>query len=337
MSHSHSHDHGDGLLHDHDHSPDHSHSHDHAHDHAHGHAHGHGHSHAPVDFGRAFLIGISLNTAFVAVEALYGFLANSTALIADAGHNLSDVLGLATAWIAAVLSKRPPTARYTYGLRNTSILAALANAVLLLIASGAILLEAVQRLIEPEPVKSTTIIVVAAIGIVINGATAWLFASGQKGDINIRGAYLHMIADAAISAGVVVAGVVILLTGWLWVDPLTSLMVVAVIVWGTWGLLRESTAMSLDAVPAAIDPLAVRAFLQGRPGVTSIHDLHIWPMSTTETALTAHLVIADGHPGDAFLSETSRLLAERFSIGHTTIQIEITEPSNCVLAPDHVI
>ncbi|MBN9603924.1 MAG: cation transporter [Afipia felis] len=326
QSHSHSHQHG------HDHA-DHSHGHDHTHD---GHTH-HGHHHAPVDFGRAFLIGITLNTVFVGVEALYGYLANSTALLADAGHNLSDVLGLATAWIAAVLSKRAPTARYTYGLRNTSILAALANAMLLLIASGAILLEAVQRLLEPEPVKSVTVMVVAAIGILVNGATAWLFASGQKGDINIRGAYLHMIADAAISAGVVVAGLLILLTGWLWVDPLTSLIVVGVIVWGTWGLLRESTAMSLAAVPTSIDPVAVRALLASRPGVSSIHDLHIWPMSTTETALTAHLVTPAGHPGDDFLIETCRLLHERFQIGHSTIQIEISEQSNCTLAPEHVI
>ncbi|EKS30887.1 cation diffusion facilitator family transporter [Afipia felis] len=330
MSHSHSHDHHHGHHHDH---ADHSHGHDHAHD---GHAH-HGHHHAPVDFGRAFLIGITLNTVFVGVEALYGYLANSTALLADAGHNLSDVLGLATAWIAAVLSKRAPTARYTYGLRNTSILAALANAMLLLIASGAILLEAVQRLLEPEPVKSVTVMVVAAIGILVNGATAWLFASGQKGDINIRGAYLHMIADAAISAGVVVAGLLILLTGWLWVDPFTSLIVVGVIVWGTWGLLRESTAMSLAAVPTSIDPVAVRALLASRPGVSSIHDLHIWPMSTTETALTAHLVTPAGHPGDDFLIETCRLLHERFQIGHSTIQIEISEQSNCTLAPEHVI
>lgn len=326
QSHSHSHQHG------HDHA-DHSHGHDHTHD---GHAH-HGHHHAPVDFGRAFFIGITLNTVFVGVEALYGYLANSTALLADAGHNLSDVLGLATAWIAAVLSKRAPTARYTYGLRNTSILAALANAMLLLIASGAILLEAVQRLLEPEPVKSVTVMVVAAIGILVNGATAWLFASGQKGDINIRGAYLHMIADAAISAGVVVAGLLILLTGWLWVDPLTSLIVVGVIVWGTWGLLRESTAMSLAAVPTSIDPVAVRALLASRPGVSSIHDLHIWPMSTTETALTAHLVTPAGHPGDDFLIETCWLLHERFQIGHSTIQIEISEQSNCTLAPEHVI
>lgn len=323
MSHSHSH----GQHHGHDHD------HDHAHD-DHGH---HDHHHAPADFGRAFLIGITLNTAFIGIEGLYGYLANSTALLADAGHNLSDVLGLATAWIAAVLSKRAPTARYTYGLRNTSILAALANAVLLLIASGAILLEAVQRLIEPEPVKSTTIIVVAAIGILVNGVTAWLFASGQKGDINIRGAYLHMIADAAVSAGVVIAGLVIMQTGWLWVDPLTSLVVVGVIVWSTWGLLRESTAMSLDAVPAFIDPLAVRVYLQGLTGVSSIHDLHIWPISTTETALTAHLVTPGGHPGDGFLIETCKQLHERFRIEHSTLQIEISEHSNCALAPDNVI
>ncbi|MBE0702115.1 MAG: cation transporter [Afipia sp.] len=334
MSHSHSHSH---HGHHHDHAA-HAHHHGHAHDdHAHDdHAH-HGHHHAPVDFGRAFLIGITLNTAFVGIESLYGYLANSTALLADAGHNLSDVLGLATAWIAAVLSKRAPTARYTYGLRNTSILAALANAVLLLIASGAILLEAVQRLIEPEPVKSTTIIVVAAIGILVNGATAWLFASGQKGDINIRGAYLHMMADAGVSAGVVIAGLIIMQTGWLWIDPLTSLAVVGVIVWSTWSLLRESTAMSLAAVPASIDPAAVRAMLASRPGVSSIHDLHIWPMSTTETALTAHLVTPGGHPGDVFLVETCQLLQEHFRINHSTIQIEISEHSNCALAPDHVI
>ncbi len=334
MSHSHSHSHH-GHHHDHAaHAHDHGHAHD---DHAHDdHAH-HGHHHAPVDFGRAFLIGITLNTAFVGIESLYGYLANSTALLADAGHNLSDVLGLATAWIAAVLSKRAPTARYTYGLRNTSILAALANAVLLLIACGAILLEAVQRLIEPEPVKSTTIIVVAAIGILVNGATAWLFASGQKGDINIRGAYLHMMADAGVSAGVVIAGLIIMQTGWLWVDPLTSLAVVGVIVWSTWSLLRESTAMSLAAVPASIDPVAVRALLASRPGVSSIHDLHIWPMSTTETALTAHLVTPGGHPGDGFLVETCQLLQEHFRISHSTIQIEISEHSNCALAPDHVI
>jgi cobalt-zinc-cadmium efflux system protein len=322
------------MTHEHDH---HHHNHDHGdHDHGHGHSH-HGYSHAPADFGRAFVIGIALNGGFVVIEALYGFLANSTALLADAGHNLSDVLGLVAAWIAAVLAKRVPTARFTYGLRNSSILAALFNAVLLLIASGAIMLEAIQRLFTPEPVKSLTIIVVAAIGIFVNGFTAWLFASGQNGDINIRGAYLHMAADAAISAGVVAAGIIIMLTGWLWLDPLTSLALVAIIVWGTWSLLRESTAMSLAAVPSGIDPAAVRDFLSARPGVTSIHDLHIWPMSTTETALTAHLVTPGGNPGDAFLLQTCHELQERFGIGHTTLQIETSEQTHCTLAPDEVV
>jgi cobalt-zinc-cadmium efflux system protein len=314
-----------------------SHNHD-GRDH-HGHDdHGHGHhSHAPATFGRAFAIGIALNAGFVLIETGYGFVANSTALLADAGHNLSDVLGLVVAWIAAVLSRRPPTPRLTYGLRNTSILAALLNAVMLLIASGAIMLEAARRLVAPEPVATMTVIVVAAIGIAINGVTAWLFAAGRDRDLNIRGAYLHMAADAAISAGVVVAGGVIMATGWLWIDPLASLAIVAVIVAGTWGLLRESTAMSLAAVPDGIDPVAVRAYLAGRPGVASIHDLHIWPMSTTETALTAHLVTPAGHPGDDFLAETCRELARRFGIGHATLQIEVATVPSCALAPDHVV
>jgi cobalt-zinc-cadmium efflux system protein len=304
--------------------------HNHDHDHA-------GHVHAPRNFGRAFAIGIGLNAAFVLVEAGYGFVSNSTALLADAGHNLSDVLGLVVAGIAAVLSKRPPTPRLTYGLRNTSILAALLNAVLLLIAAGAIILEAIQRLLHPEPVASMTVIVVAAIGIVINGVTAWLFASGRDGDLNIRGAYLHMAADAAVSAGVVTAGVLIMLTGWLWVDPVASLLIVAVIVWGTWGLLRESTAMSMAAVPSAIDPTAVRGYLVALPGVVSIHDLHIWPMSTTEIALTAHLVMPAGNPGDTFLIETCRQLSDRFKIGHATLQIENATTARCALEPDHVV
>jgi cobalt-zinc-cadmium efflux system protein len=315
-----------------------SHSHHGHHSHQDRHEHGHaGHSHAPADFGRAFAIGIGLNTAFVIVEATYGFLSNSTALLADAGHNLSDVLGLVVAWIAAHLATRPPTPRLTYGLRNTSTLAALTNAVLLLVAAGAILLEAVQRLIDPEPVASMTIIAVATAGIAINGFTAWLFASGRKGDLNIRGAYLHMAADAAVSAGVVIAGLVIMQTGWLWVDPLTSLLIVAVIVWGTWGLLRESMAMSLAAVPAGIDPHAVRAYLSELPGVASMHDLHIWPMGTTEVALTAHLVTPAGHPGDDFLKAACDGLHQRFGIGHTTIQIEISATARCALKADHAV
>lgn len=300
----------------------------------HGHDHsGHAHSHAPQDFGRAFVIGVGLNAAFLTAEAVFGFLANSTALIADAGHNLSDVLGLVVAWVAVVLARRAPTPRLTYGLRNASILAALINAILLLLAAGAIALEAVQRLANPEPVKSVTVIVVAAIGILINGFTAWLFMSGRDTDLNIRGAYLHMVADALVSVGVVIGGAIILFTGALWIDPLISLVIVAVIVWSTWGLLRESTAMSLAAVPARIDPAKVRAYLGERPGVAALHDLHIWPISTTETALTAHLVMPGGHPGDAFLSAIADELKHRFGIGHVTVQIDI-DAAACVLASE---
>jgi len=323
------------------HSHDHSHN-DHAHDgHSHGHAgHSHaGHVHAPANFGTAFAIGITLNTAFVIVEAIYGYTSNSTALIADAGHNLSDVLGLVVAWIAVILSKRPPSPRYTYGLRGSSILAALFNAVFLLIAVGAIGWEAVMRLLHPEPVAEKTVIIVAAIGILINGFTALLFASGRKSDLNIKGAYLHMAADAAVSAGVVIAAVIIMFTGWLWLDAVTSLAIVAVIVWGTWGLLRDSTAMSLGAVPPSIDPLAVRRYLEQTPGVSQVHDLHIWPMSTTEVALTCHLVMPGGQPGDAFLLHTAQHLNDDFGIHHTTIQIEtnIETACACALAPDQAV
>ncbi|MGN6284451.1 MAG: cation diffusion facilitator family transporter [Afipia sp.] len=305
------------------------------HDH-HGHSHA-GHHHAPADFGRAFAIGIALNIAFVIAETTYGVLSNSTALLADAGHNLSDVLGLVVAWVAAHLAKRPPTPRLTYGLRNSSTLAALANAVLLLIAAGAILLEAAQRLINPEPVASMTVVVVASIGILINGFTAWMFASGRRDDLNIRGAYLHMAADALVSVGVVVAALIMMQTGWLWLDPVTSIIIVVVIVWGTWGLLRESMAMSLAAVPASIDPAAVRDHLSALPGVASVHDLHIWPMGTTEIALTAHLVMPAGHPGDNFLIRACSELEHRFRIGHTTLQIEISETARCALEADHVV
>ncbi|CAO4163135.1 Cation diffusion facilitator family transporter [Methylorubrum populi] len=329
----------------HDHRHDHAHPHDEEHDdtHAgHGHGHGghdhggsghgsHGHVHAPKDFGRAFALGISLNLGFVVVEAIYGWLSNSMALVADAGHNLSDVLGLAAAWIAAVLVKRAPSARFTYGLRGSSILAALFNAVVLLVATGGIIVEALQRLFHPEPVAGTTVMVVAGIGILINGFTAWLFASGSKGDINIRGAYLHMVADAAVSAGVVLAGLVILGTGFDWIDPLVSLVIAALIIVATWGLLRDSVAMSLAAVPPGIDPEAVRACLAARPGVSGLHDLHIWPMSTTESALTAHLVLAGAAPDRLFLKETADELRQRFGIAHATIQIEIEGETACTL------
>ncbi|MFC3674986.1 cation diffusion facilitator family transporter [Ferrovibrio xuzhouensis] len=318
------------------------HKHDHkSHDHgvhahgSHGHGHSHaGHAHAPASFGRAFAIGITLNVAFVAIEAAYGILANSMALLADAGHNLSDVLGLVIAWIAAILSRRPPSSRYTYGLRSSSILAALFNAIFLLLAVGAIGWEAIQRLASPEPVAGTTVIVVAAIGIAINGFTAWLFMAGSKGDLNIRGAYLHMAADAAVSAGVVLAGIAILFTGWLWLDPVVSIVIVLVIVWGTWGLLRESVAMSLDAVPSGISLEAVQAYLAGIPGVTEVHDLHIWSMSTTEVALTAHLVRPGLPVDDRLIAETSAALEQRFGIHHSTIQLESGD-TQCTFAPAH--
>jgi cobalt-zinc-cadmium efflux system protein len=319
---------------------DHSHhDHDHDHDHHdHGHAHGlGGHVHAPASFGTAFAIGIALNTGFVIVEGIYGYASNSMALVADAGHNLSDVLGLLVAWSAVVLSKRAPSPRFTYGLRGSSILAALFNAVFLLVAVGAIAWEAVLRLMNPEPVAEIIVMVVAAVGILINGITAWLFASGGKGDINIRGAYLHMLADAAVSAGVVAAGLLILLTGWTWLDAVTSLAISAVIVWGTWGLLRESLAMSMGAVPSTIDPAAVRDYLLRCPGVAQAHDLHIWPMSTTEVALTCHLVMPAGSPGDAYLMEVAHRLKRDFGIEHATIQVETSYASPCSLAPDHVV
>lgn len=292
------------------------------HGHDHGPNHGHGHSHAPADFGKAFAIGIALNSAYIVVEAGYGFAIGSMALLADAGHNLSDVFGLIIAWTGATLAKRPPSKRFTFGFRGSSILAALFNAVLLLVAVGLIALEAIQRIVYPAPVAGGTIIVVAAIGIVINGATAMLFARGRKGDINIRGAYLHMAADAAVSAGVVVAGALILWTGSSWIDPATSLFIGLVILLSTWGLLKDAVKMSLAAVPEHIDLDDVRSELEGLDGVAQVHHLHIWNMSTTETALTAHIVMPAGHPGDAFLAGLQAKLTERFQIGHSTIQIE---------------
>jgi cobalt-zinc-cadmium efflux system protein len=306
--------------------------HDHAvrhHAHA-GHDHHHGLHHvpAPATFGRAFAIGIGLNLAFTAVEAIFGVFSNSVALLADAGHNLSDVLGLVVAWAATALTRRPPTARYTYGLGASSIFAALFNAVFLLVAVGAIGWEAVQRFAAPKPVAGGTIIAVAAIGILINGVTAWLFASGRKADINIRGAFLHMVADAAVSAGVVLAGLGMRYTGWLWLDPATSLLIAVVIVAGSWRLLRDSVDLSLDAVPAHIDPHAVEAYLAGLPGVLAVHDLHIWGMSTSEAALTVHLVKPDARVDDALLARIREELHSRFGIGHSTVQFELGDASH---------
>lgn len=300
-----------------------------AHSHAHHGGHSHGHAHAPADFGRAFAIGIILNIVFVAVEAGAGFVTGSMALLADAGHNLSDVIGLVIAWGGATLAKRPPSKRFTYGLRGSTILAAMLNALLLLVAIGAIALEAVQRLAHPQPVAGAMVMLIAGIGILVNGATAMLFFSGRSHDLNVRGAYLHMAADAAVSAGVVIAGLAILLTGAAWIDPVVSVAVCFLIFWGTWGLLRDSVTMSLAGVPEGIDRDKVEVELLLSPGVTKVHDLHIWPMSTTEIALTAHLVVPSGHPGDALLHEIGHRLEHAFGIHHATIQIETGHAADC--------
>ncbi|MES2019625.1 MAG: cation diffusion facilitator family transporter [Pseudomonadota bacterium] len=313
----------------------HDHDHDHAHDHDH-HGHGHHHHHAaPNGNERAFALAIGLNTLFVAIEFSYGFIANSTALMADAGHNLSDVLGLMVAWGAATLARSAPNRRYTYGLRSSSILAALLNALILMMACGAILWEAVQRLTSAPPVAGVTVAVVAAIGVAINGLSAWLFMAGSKDDINIRGAYQHMAADAAISLGVVISGLAIMATGLAWLDPLVSIVIVLFILASTWSLLKESLRLVLAAVPDNVDAARVSAFLLARPGVTAIHDLHIWAMSTTETALTAHLVMPAGYPGDTAVDAISDQLKSDFKIHHCTLQIEMgTTVHGCTLHGD---
>tara|TARA_R110000850_G_scaffold101071_8_gene209193 strand:+ start:3204 stop:4163 length:960 start_codon:yes stop_codon:yes gene_type:complete len=301
----------------------------HHHNHGHsGHSHhdSHGaHGHMPTNFSRAFALGIGLNVAYIIIEVVYGLLAGSMALLADAGHNLSDVLGLVVAWAGVELGKRPPSKRFTYGLGGSSILAALLNGLFLLVACGAIALAAIERLSSPGPIASTTVVIVASIGILINFGTAMLFVRGQKEDINIRGAFLHMMADAGVSAGVVVGGIVIYFTGLNWVDPLISLLIVALIFWSTWGLLTEAVRMSLAGVPRSINVEEVQAYLVSLPGVRAVHDLHIWPMSTSETAMTAHLVLPDGHPGRGFLSEIQTQMIQQFSIHHATIQIEIDD------------
>ena len=302
------------------------------------HNHSHGHDHGTSSYNRAFIVSVALNTGFVVIEATYGILANSLALLADAGHNLSDVLGLLLAWGASVLVRRRPTARRTFGLRRSSILAALLNAAFLLIVSGGIGWEAIQRFRTPSDVAGGTVIVVAAIGIAVNTISALMFLSGRKNDLNIRGAFLHLAADAAVSLGVVLAGVAIVVTGWQWLDPAVSLGVTAVIVVGTWQLFWESFNLVLDAVPEGIEPLAVRTYLAERPGVAHVHDLHIWAMSTTEVALTVHLVTPDEHPGDAFLAQVCQELHEHFGIEHTTIQIELGDSDSiCALASENVV
>jgi cobalt-zinc-cadmium efflux system protein len=347
--HAHSHGadgHGDGgqsgSEHGHDSHAGHNHSHSHSrsvHGHAgHSHAgHSHTHAHAPVaGHGRAFALAVALNVAIVVVQAVYGVIAHSTALLADAGHNLSDVLGLLLAWGATWLAARRPSARYTFGYGSSSILASLANAGLLLFACGVIVAEAIGRLMNPAPVAGLVVFVVATVGVVVNGFSAWLFMRGQKDDLNLRGAFLHMAADAAISAAVAISGLVILYTSWTWLDPVMSLLVVAVVVVGTWGLLRDSVRMALDAVPPGVDLQNIRDYLAEQPGVTDVHDLHVWALSTTGNALSAHLVMPAGHPGDESIDGIVVTLRERFSMQHATLQVDLgTTEHRCAMDHSH--
>jgi cobalt-zinc-cadmium efflux system protein len=304
-------------------------THDHGHDH---------HAHAHEGTGRAFAIGIVLNAAIVVVEVVYGILSHSMALFADAGHNLGDVLGLALAGGATVLARRAPTRRRTYGFRRITLLSALANGVVLLVATGAIAWESIRRLVEPEPVDAKTVIGVAAVAAVVNGASALLFLRGRKDDLNVRAAFVHLAGDAGIAAGVVVASFVVLRTAWLWVDPLASLAVAALILVSTWSLLRRAMGLVLDAVPEQIDIDAVYGYLASLPCVAEVHDLHVWAMSTTETALTAHLVMPPNSCAPSFLSDICHELHERFGIEHPTLQVDPQDaPRPCKLASDEAV
>ncbi|MBV1836326.1 cation diffusion facilitator family transporter [Acetobacter estunensis] len=336
--------------HDHDHSAhaDHGHGCAHAHEHdEHGHGeqgcdHGHGlfghHHHAPASFGTIFAVGMAINTLYLVIEAVWGVLAHSLALLADAGHNLSDVLALGAAWLAHNLSQRAPSQRFTYGLRRSSILAALTNAVILLLVTGGIAWEAILRLFHPEPVAGRTVMIVAAIGILVNGATALMLMKGQKEDLNIRGAFLHMATDALASFAVVVTGAMVLLTNLTWLDPAISLAISVLIVGATWALLRDSLDMALDAVPRDVNPGEVEQYLRTLPGVTELHDLHIWAMSTTENALTAHLVRASSTDNDRLLETVGETLRSRFGIVHPTIQIETARcDAGCTLQGSGVV
>ena len=307
------------------------------HDHSHNH-NDHAHQHGPANYNMAFAVGITLNLGFVFIESFYGYLSHSLALMADAGHNLSDVLGLLLAWGATYLATKKPSKKYTYGFRSSSILAALANAIFLLVAVGGIAWEAIHRFNNQEQVGTSTVMVVAGIGILINGFTAFLFMSGRKKDLNLKGAYLHMLSDALVSVGVVIAGLIISLTGLNWIDPLVSLIIAVIIIAGTWGLLRDSVQLALNAVPENINQEKVMLYLKELPLVSEVHDLHIWAMSTTETALTAHIIIKSGHPGDLFLKKLRHELEHDFGIHHVTVQIEMGDANEkCEMAPDEVV
>jgi cobalt-zinc-cadmium efflux system protein len=296
-----------------------------------GHTHDHSHDLAPENFGWRFGIATALNVALVLGQVWYGFAANSLALLADAGHNFGDVLGLVLAWGAFAFADWKPSRRFTYRMHAASILSSLANGLLLLVAIGAIAYEAIQRLTHPQPVATTDVIVVAAFAVVVNGVSAWLLAGGSRSDINMRGAFLHMLADAGVSIAVVLAAVGIIFTGWDWLDPVASLLISVVILWGTWNLLREAARLTLNAAPREVDPHAVGDFLAALPEVAGVHDLHIWAMSTRETALTAHLVTPGGHPGDDFLRRVAHDLQHRFDIDHPTLQIELADTGDCPL------
>ena len=308
--------------------------HDHAHDH---HSHGIGHSHAPSNFGRTFAIATALNIALVAAQVVYGLYAHSLALLADAGHNFGDVMGLVMAWVAYAVADWRPSSRFTYRMRSASILSAFVNGLILLAATAAIAWEAIHRFYQPEPVATGTVMAVAAAAVVVNGASAWLLSHGSKSDLNMRGAFLHMLADAGVSVAVVAAAGGIMLTGWQWLDPAVSLLISVVILIGTWRLLRNSLRLALNAAPDKIDPDEVARYLRGLPEVSELHDLHIWAMSTTETALTCHVVTPAGHPGDAFLHRVAHELEDKFEIGHATVQIELSVGGHCHLQPDNVV
>lgn len=310
------------------------HHHGHEHGHSHGHAHGHSHSHAQGSHGRAFAVAVLFNAGFVVAEVAASFASGSAALLADAGHNLGDVLSLLLAWGASVLAARPASKGFTYGLKSSSILAAITNAALLWVALGAVLIETLRRFWQPEPVDGPMMMIVAGIGIAVNLASALLFARGSKHDLNLRAAFQHLLADAVVSASVVAAGLVILLTGQQWIDPAASLIITIGLAWGSWDLLKDAIKMGLLAVPRHIDDTAVREYLSGHAGVEAVHDMHIWPMSTTEVAFTAHLVMPGGHPGDAFLRDLAHDLDARFGIHHATIQVETTQ-ADCHLHEAH--